>query len=159
MHERPQKIFTRSNTHIPKLANYNGTLPDKYWQTWEKKTYHELMPSKSWIDPNKLLGLAQEISYKDREGRLKRALERLRKGAEIGCKGPSRLPTSYPNSTSTMEYGVRVADSLQSWIKEGLCFGPLERKDMPWDDFTTNSITVKVEPNGKTRIGSNIREP
>ena len=72
----PQKLFTRSNLNIPELANYKGTPPDEYWLTWEKKTYHELMPSKSWIDSNKLLRLAQKISYKDKEGRLKRALAR-----------------------------------------------------------------------------------
>ena len=81
------------------------------------------------------------------------------KGASIGCEGLARLPTSYGNSESSLEYGVRVADSLQSWIKEGLCFGPLLQSEMPWDDYTVNPITVKLKPNGKARICINMSAP
>ena len=88
----------------------------------------------SWVNPDRLWEVASRLKYQDKEGRLQHAMVNLSKGALIGCKGPSRLPTSHPNSQSAVDYGVRVADSLQTWIKEGLCFGSLGSEEMPWDD-------------------------
>ena len=158
--EEPKlKSFKQVNNNLPELDSYNGILPQDYWDKWEKKTYEELTPAMSWVNPDKLWAVASRLKYKDKQGRLQRAMVNLSRGALIGCKGPSRLPTSHPNSQSAADYGVRVADSLQTWIKEGLCFGPLRPEEMPWDDYTTNSITVKLKPNGKARICINMSAP
>ena len=157
--QMPQKQFIQSNENLPVLESYSGVIPDTYWGAWEKRSYEDLTPTKSWICPDKLDALAKKLDYTDVNGRLARAKIRLSKGARIGCEGPSRLPTRHPNSKTAVEYGARVADSLQSWIKEGLCFGPLLPHEMPWDDFTTNSITVKLKPNGKARICINMSAP
>ena len=93
------------------------------------------------------------------ENRLRRVLQRLENGADIGCKGPSRLPTIENNSRSFFEYGVRVADSLQGWITDGLCFGPAREEELPWIDHTVNPMTVKLKPNGKARICINMSAP
>ena len=117
------------------------------------------MPAKSGVCPIKLWDIANRLGYKDRHGRLRRAIDRLQRGTSIGCEGEGRLPTSKPNSDSAGEYGVRVADSLQSWIVKGLCFGPLLPHEMPWDVYTVNPITVKLKPNGKARVCINMSAP
>ena len=66
-------------------------------------------------------------------------MDHLQRGASIGCEGDGRLPTSRPNSDSAAEYGVRVEDSLQSWIEKGLCFGPLLPHEMPGTPSSVNS--------------------
>ena len=130
----PLKRFKQTNTELPELDDYSGALPTSYWSCWEKKTYEELGNNKSWISPEKLFFEAKAVGFTGREGRIKRAMERLTLGADIGCRGDGRLPTEQPNSASANVFGVRVADSLQSWIKEGLCFGPLDRHEMPWKE-------------------------
>ena len=58
-HEKPkQKSFERVNQNIPELDNYNGVLPKEYWDKWEKKSYEELTPSMSLVDPDKLWTVA-----------------------------------------------------------------------------------------------------
>ena len=103
--------------------------------------------------------MARELGYSGREGILIRTMERLTNGADIGCKGTGRLPTFRPNAASTGEFGIHVADSLQGWISEGLCFGPMHPADMPWQEYTVNPITVKLKPNGKARICINMSAP
>ena len=142
-----QKEFSKTNGNLPTLDSYKGKLPDEYWQTWEKKSYDDLQPIKSWISPDKLIEVATNLGYSGEEPGLQLAVERLANGADIGCKGDGRLPTSQKNSASATEYGVRVADSLQTWIREGLCFGPLKIDEMPWTEFTISPITVKLKPN------------
>ena len=86
-------------------------------------------------------------------------MDNLLNGANIGCEGDGRLPTKKPNSELATVYGERVADALQSWIKEGICFGPLCPEEMPWKEYTVNPITVKLKPNGKARICINMSAP
>ena len=148
----PQKTFSKTHDNLSELRDYSGSLPESYWETWTKKSYDALKNSRSWISPTKLLAVAREAGYTCREGRVRRAMERLRFGADIGCRGDGRLPTEQRNSRSAFQFGVRVADSLQGWIKDGLCFGPMDREEMPWKEYTVNPITVKLKPNGKARI-------
>ena len=157
--EIPKKVFKQTHTNIPQMQDYSKALDSKYWDTWEKKTYSDLTPARSWVCPTKLWDVANRLHYKDLNGRLQRAIDRLHRGASIGCEGDGRLPTSKPNSDSAAEYGVRVADSLQSWIERGLCFGPLLPHEMPWATYTINPITVKLKPNGKARVCINMSAP
>ena len=155
----PKKIFKQTHTAIPEVSSYSGALDSSYWDHWVKRTYEQLTPARGWVCPNKLWDLAASLKYRDFHGRLGRAMERLSRGADIGCEGDGRLPTSKPNSESASTYGVRVADSLQSWIMDGLCFGPLLPNEMPWATYTINPITVKLKPNGKARICINMSSP
>ena len=155
----PQKLFSQTYKNITEFNTYEGILPQSYWRTWTKKTYEELQSTKSWISPTKLLTIARAVGYTGHEGRIKRAMNRLQYGADIGCRGDGRLPTERQNSHSAMEFGVRVADSLQRWIEDGLCFGPVSRDELPWEEFTVNPITVKLKPNGKARICINMSAP
>ena len=61
-----------------------------------------------------------------------------------------------PNAPSAIEFGDRVADSLQDWVKEGIAWGPLLPEEMPWPDYIVNPMQVKLKPNGKARIIINM---
>ena len=83
----PKKVFKATNKGIPEADCYAAALGDDYWSTWTKRTYEELTPAKGWICPNKLWDLARDLEYRDYNGRLSRAMERLTRGADIGCEG------------------------------------------------------------------------
>ena len=68
----------------------------------------------------------------------------IENGADIGCRAEGRWPTSCPNDASAYEYGIRVADALQSWIKEEICMGPLKKHEIPWEDVSISPITVRL---------------
>ena len=112
----PMKVFKKEHQNIPEIDNYEEAQGDEYWQHWVKRGYRELTPARSWICPNRLYELARDLDYNDWDGRLGRTMTRLQNGADIGCEGDSKLPTNKPNSDRANEYGVRVADSLHSWI-------------------------------------------
>jgi hypothetical protein len=156
---RPLKQFKKKNPEIPVLDKYKDKLPAAYWSKWTKRSYSSLTPVRSWIDPEQLEKVAEELQYKDKQRRLGKVLSSLREGADIGCRGLARLPTSVRNSASAYEYGERVTDALQDWVKDGLAFGPMLPEEMPWSDYTVNPITVKIKPNGSARICINMSAP
>ena len=87
------------------------------------------------------------------------SLARLREGADIGCRGPARLQTKARNSPSAYEYGARVMDTIQGWVKDELCYGPLKPEEMPFKDYTVNPIVVKLKPTGAARVCINQSAP
>jgi hypothetical protein len=152
------KTFTPKFPEIPKLVAYKGVLPDSFWAKWTKKTYENLTPVASWINPGKMLCLGAKLGWPSGDERLVRSVGRLR-GADTGCRGPARLPTKQSNSDTAFVYGDRVCDTLQGWIKDGLCFGPVKPEEMPWTDYTINPITVKLKPTGAARVCINMSAP
>ena len=155
---QPPKSFKQKHDEIPILDNYEGTLSEDYWSCWTKRSFESITPGKSWVCPDKLEVLANTLGLRNR-GRLDRVLDRLRNGATLGCKGAARLPTKMPNGPSVAECGVRLADSLQDWIKDGIAWGPLLPEEMPWRDYTVNPMQVRLKPNGKARIIINMSSP
>ena len=155
----PKKTFKPSHVNLPTLDKYSSVLPADYWSRWIKKTYDEVKAAASWVNPDQVRRVAISLGYTGREHHLLRNIDRLTNGACIGCKGDGRLPTSYPNSPSAMEFGVRVADSLQDWIVGSLSYGPLDYEEIPFKEFTVNPISVKIKPNGKARVCINMSAP
>ena len=109
--------------------------------------------------PNKLLSLASSLGYSDRGNILEGVVRRMWEGADFGCKGTGRLPTSQPIYLSAAEYGVSLVDSLQGWIMDGICFGPMLLEEMPWLDYMVSPILVALKPNVKDRICVNLSAP
>ena len=112
----PLKSFVQKHKELPVLSTYCGRLPGSYWGKWKRRSYGSLTPARSWVCPDKVAKLASTLGYKDID-RLTRVTQRLREGADLGCRGAARLPTRMPNSPSVVEYGLRLADSLQDWVK------------------------------------------
>ena len=55
----------------------------------------------------------------------------LKEGASIGVSGEGRWASTGPNSGSVYDFGSRVADSLQTAVKDGIMYGPLLRSQIP----------------------------
>ena len=64
-----------------------------------------------------------------------------------------------PNNESVYDYGSRVADSLQTALRDGIMYGPLLKKDMPWEQFKCSPMTVRLKPNGRARIIMDLSYP
>ena len=157
--EIPLKQFKQKHPSLPLLKSYGPTLPDSFWQCWHRRDYASLTPAISWIRPGDLQDEARRLGYRDVSGRLQRTLARLREGADIGCRGPARLQTKARNSPSAYEYGARVMDTIQGWVKDELCYGPLKPEEMPFKDYTVNPIVVKLKPTGAARVCINQSAP
>ena len=134
-------------------------FPESYWESFHGRSYSSLTPGASWICPKALEDEALQLGYRDDEGRLKRTLDRLQNGADIGCRGVARLATRVRNAPLAYEFGDRVMDSIQGWVRDELCFGPLKPEEMPFGDYTVNPIVVKIKPTGAARVCINMSAP
>ena len=103
----PKAEFRKSYTIIPDQENYSGEFEETYWNKWIKRSYADLRPFKSWIFPEKLLRVATRIGHDQEDPQLQRVLQRLKEGADIGCRGGARKPTEHQNSRSSEEFGNR----------------------------------------------------
>ena len=153
--ELPKLKEFKPKMGLPKLSSYKGNAPVGYWKSWPKRTFEQMLPTKSWVSSTKLKELALNYSYSDWD-RLERVCHRLENGADIGCTGRARLPTVCTNASSALEYGDRVADGLAEMIEKGLIVGPLDEEEIPWKDITVSAIMVRLKPNGKARIIVNL---
>ena len=156
--EMPSPKVFKAKMNLPKLANYRGTAPTSYWSKWPKRTFEQMLPTKSWVSSDKLKELALDYKYSDWE-RLEKVCQRIDKGADIGCTGNARLPTFCTNASSAYEYGERVADGIAEMIENGLMVGPLDEEEIPWKDITVSALMVKIKPNGKARLIINLSKP
>ena len=50
-------------------------------------------------------------------------------------------------------------DSIQGWVLDKLCFGPLKPEEMPFEGYTVNPIVVKIKPSGAARVCINMSAP
>ena len=69
------------------------------------------------------------------------------------------MPSNGPNNESALEFGQRLADSLQSAIKADIMWGPLTEEEMPWPQYKVSPMTVRFRPNGAARIIMNLSWP
>ena len=66
----------------------------------------------------------------------------LEEGTDIGCEREGRLPTFGKNNVlSVSDNGYEVADEIVSWLKMGICVGPLsESQSLNFHSLTTQSV-------------------
>ena len=76
----------------------------------------------------------------------------LENGANLGNEGEGRWPSEGPNNDSVYEFGARVADSIQTALKEGIIYGPLTREELPWSEFKCSPMSVRLKANGRAII-------
>jgi len=84
--------------------------------------------------------------------------ERIRNGANIGCKGNFRSASSSTNAPSAYQYGAEVSDAIAAWVDKGFAYGPVTRDQVP-PDAKINGIMVRPKPNGSARIILNLSAP
>ena len=154
----PEFPFKFKYPHLPLRASYEGTFEDAYWDKWEVNEYNPEVDC--WPDWRKLIEVAQAAGYQ-RQGMISRAVSILRNGADLGCHGTARLPSTVKNSRSIWSdnNGPKVADTLQDWVCKGIAFGPFKSSEMPFNDYKTNPISAKPKPKGKIRICNDLSAP
>ena len=153
----PDKKVWVAKYDLPKLKSYEGNFSEAFWGKWPVNTMKMMMPPQSWVSWKELEMLARAQGYNDRK-RLVRTVERLKRGADIGCRGRGRIPTVGENSESAFEYGDRVTDALREWVESELVVGPLRREEIP-AGVSVSPIMVRLKPNGKARIILNFSHP
>ncbi len=82
----------------------------------------------------------------------------IMQGADIGCTGSFRSPSTSSNASSAFEYGRQVTDAIASWVKKGFVFGPVELTKIP-KDAKVNGIMVRPKPDGAARVILNMSAP
>jgi hypothetical protein len=152
------KTFKRSNKEIPELESYDGILGKEYWSNWTSYTFKDLGKDQSWVDGETLYKECERAGYRDLS-KVRKVADYIKEGADIGCRGEGRLPTRTENDHSVATYGVRVADTIQQWIKDKICLGPFDEEDLPWDDYTVNPLKVRLKPNGSARLILDLSSP
>ena len=113
------------------------------------------------VDHNMVRRVAQDLNYKDLT-KLDHVCNMLKHGAKLGVEAEGRWPSFEPNSKSIMEYGDRVADSLQTGIIDGYIAGPFtkEEVDKIWPEgYKVSPIMVRLKPTGQARIIMDLSAP
>ena len=154
----PKQAWTPKCPELMVLKSYSGKPPSDYWSSWAANRPSVISDIKSWIDPDKLRQLAEDLGY-HRPQELSWACNILRHGANIGARGAGRLPyvgRNYPTSESE---GHLLADSMNSWIKQNLCIGPYDSDKLPFPVIRINPMSVQPKPNGSGRIVMDFSAP
>ena len=154
----PDFPFKYKHPHLPIRNSYEGVFEDSYWDNWTVNEYDPKVDC--WPDWRKLITMAQAAGYQ-KQDKIARAVEILKHGADLGCHGTARLPSTVKNSRSVWQEGngPKVADTLQDWVCKGIAFGPFKHSQMPFTDYKTNPISVKPKPKGKIRICNDLSAP
>ena len=141
------KVFSPVNTNLPVLEEYEGTLSDEYWGSWTCNPYRE--EKGSFINHEEVRKVAEEMEFGEKR-KVEEIAVMLEHGANIGVEGEGRWPSQEANNASVYQYGGRVADALQTGVKDGILYGPLKREELPWDP-KISPMTVRLKPNGSAR--------
>ena len=148
----PKKIFVAKHG-LPKLADYKKPAPRDFWEKFPSNQAE----GKSWVNPVRLEGLARACGYRDMET-VERVCNDLRNGADIGCKGECRNPSTSGNAPSAFEYPEEITDAIAGWVKGGIAVGPMPVGERP-PDVKVSGIMCRPKPNGSVRIILNLSAP
>ena len=140
--------------NLPVIDNYRAIAPAEFWENFPKR---ESTSAKSLVCPGKLVELAKKCQL-DSDPVLQQICEDLRNGADIGCKGPARLPSNSTNAPSAFQYGPEVTDAVADWVSQGFAAGPFDPKDRP-ANAKISGIMCRPKPNGTARIILNFASP
>ena len=142
------KTFPIDNPEIPEVPDYDIDLGDQYWAAWPYNPATDTTPP--WISADKLEVVAARVGYNNKE-ELSYNLGNLRQGADIGVIGSSRLHAVGPNLPGFLSLGYRSADTIATWVKKQLVYGPLTREQLP-PSFRSSPIQAALKPSGRIRI-------
>jgi len=150
----PPKVFKPKYPEIPRRASYRRQFKDQWW---DKFLTHYVCPGESLVGAKQLQKLANTLGCTD-TNRLNRVTSRLRDGADIGCNGHFREPSTSTNADSAYQYSPEVTDAIAAWVQKGFAYGPVHRADVP-RSAKINGIMVRPKPNGSARIILNLSAP
>ena len=156
--EVPLKEFKPKNANLIILDKYVPALNKEYWEAWEVRKYEDRTRKVSWIDHVKLKAEAVRVGIQDQVW-VDSVCSTMENGAPLGCLGEGRMPCDSKNSESSYEHGARVADSLQSYIKDGYMYGPYKKEDLPWVSVKVSPLTMRPKPDGSVRLIIDMSHP
>ena len=152
--------FRKKNSYIPTRKSYKGKYEASFWKNFTKRQL--VMKPESWISSSKLMEVAERINYHNMK-EVTEVASILKEGANLGCRGSARLGTVMRNSPTAYQYGERLVDALEDWLKDNLAAGPFTREELEqhfsWEDIKVNPMAVRLKPNGKARIIIDMSSP
>ena len=104
-------------------------MVDAYWDNFGKNKYKEELGL--FINQDKPREVTEKIGHPvvAKEEIIEAMLEF---GVDLGIEREGRWPLEGPNNGKVYEYGQRVADSLQTGLRDGILYGPMKRDELPW---------------------------
>ena len=100
--------------------NKNLIILEDYWAVWEANSYKQ--ESGSLIDHDKVIEISESLELPEK-AKVQEIARMLEYGADHGIEGEGRWPSEGPNNESVYDLGSRVADSLQTALRDGIMYG------------------------------------
>ncbi len=148
------KNFKPKFPSIPVLENYKGEAPDWFWKCFPS---YLVCPGKPSLNSKKIKQWVNALGCSD-QAQLKRVIDYIDKGADIGCKGPARGPSRSSNAASAYQFGPQVTDAVAEWVAKGYAYGPVKADQVP-ESAKVSGIMVRPKPNGSVRVILNLSAP
>ena len=149
----PLKKF-KPKFDLPILVNYKTEAPSWFWHSFPSNL---MQPAQSMVNADKLKAAAIQARYPDTKT-LQKVYKDLKFGANIGCVGKFRLPSSATNAPSAFKNGPEVTDAIADWLTKGFAFGPVLPCEVP-STAKFSGIMTRPKPNGSVRIILNLSAP
>jgi hypothetical protein len=123
------KNFKPKFPDIPVRDDYRRPADTEFWIEFPTNFN---CPGKPSLIKKRLKWWADALGCSDTE-RLRRVLQYIEGGADIGCRGAARLPSSSNNAASAFEFGPQVTDAIAEWVQKGYAYGPVDAAAVPWE--------------------------
>jgi hypothetical protein len=150
----PAKKKFKPKFDLPPIANYNAAADHQFWQTFPS---NRIKLGTSPVSAVRLRAWANAVGCSDRD-RLNTVCRDIENGADIGCRGEYRNPTTSSNAPSAIQHGAEVTDAVADWINQGIVAGPLDPSLRP-TNAKVNGMMCRLKPNGTARIILNMSAP
>ena len=100
--------------------------------------------AKSWLHPERLKDAAARNDLASSALYLETC--NIIAGADTGCRGEGRMATVGKNSPSCVSEGGKLADGIQSWLRDRVAAGPFSWKELldVWNENDISVIPIKV---------------
>jgi len=152
--ELPPKKEFKPKFDLPPITNYNSAADTQFWQAFPSNKETEGVSPVSAV---RLRSWANAVGCDDRE-RLEAVCADIENGADIGCRGEFRNPTSSSNAPSAIQHGKEVTDAVADWVTQGIVSGPLDPAARP-PNAKINGMMCRLKPNGTARMILNLSAP
>ena len=148
-----RKVF-KPKHKLPEVENYKQNQSEDFWSAFPSN--HNLV-GKSSIDPHKLRTLAWSLGFQN-DQLLETVCRDLTDGADIGCRGDARNPSTSSNAPSAYEFPAQITDAIAGWVASGFAAGPFNPADRP-QNAKVSGIMCREKPNGSARVILNLSAP
>ena len=143
----PEPVFTPKYNwdYIPQSfaeADYG----DLFWDQMDVVNIPE--HPESWVDADILETIAMDSAFPEVE-ELKAMTKMLREGANTGVGGSARLAQDAKNSPKVALYGLRVMETIRSWLEKKIICGPF--KYAP-ENAKRSPLGVVIKPTAEARV-------